>query len=225
MALAEYWLELSDGEAEREFSGEMGRIHLQMAVAGVRAGMVSGADEALREKVLEAAGDMPSAGAMLAAMLMFFPHQLPRLWEVERTPEWLTSAYLGFSLYLPRVYRQRDDPDRAVDYLRGHLRRLREIVSSDAPAALRGKILDAAAGMKVTPAYFSRRNLREVMRDRAWLLEAWLTARGHRLDHSFSRRVGGSGFGWVWLRWGLGRRRRLSRRCRCIGIWIAENLK
>ncbi len=44
-ALAEYWLELSDGEAEREFSGEMGRIHLQMAVAGVRAGMVSGADE------------------------------------------------------------------------------------------------------------------------------------------------------------------------------------
>jgi predicted O-linked N-acetylglucosamine transferase (SPINDLY family) len=173
------------------FSGAWKDEHLAIAHGGLRDLPREEAEEkaaaALRGKL---ARDAAAPGPILAAMLLLRVHEVPLPADLEAIPEWLMPTYARFLMAAPRLFHEAGDAERYGEQVERALRLLHRHVLRSPPAPLAeeicGAFVEAASFMQL---YFNERNLRDVYRMRAELMERWLASRGAPLAHRFPVRA------------------------------------
>jgi len=187
LELAQQWLSLSPREAQEHFEGELGRVHQALMGSGVRQRMPSPADDELKQKILQRLQEpTPTAGALLATMLLLHPHELPHLWTLDQLPPWLVNAYLSYTLEMPYMFWSEGEAETWVRHLESHLGHLQELLAANAVSQQWLQIAQRAVDLHMIPAYSARQNVCPLMSRRARILEQLLTATGHPLDHDFA---------------------------------------
>jgi FkbM family methyltransferase len=128
---------------------------------------------------------------LLAIMLYRRASDLSLPLSLDFVPEWFQEIYLQYVLLHPHVFTQIGDVDRYYQFLKGWVDFLRNILSAPAAAQtnrLQVAILQFAEFNNFVPLYFSSLNLKNILSDRADLIEHALRAGGHQVDHVFPAR-------------------------------------
>jgi predicted O-linked N-acetylglucosamine transferase (SPINDLY family) len=184
------WLRVPAEKAAEYFAAEWGKSHKKIYASGVRQQMPLAEDESLRREVLEQlAADSPSAGALMAGMLMFYAHQWPRFIGVEQVPQWMIDPYITFLMDMPTVLWSEGEADANVEFMEklyGHVnQRVAENPTSPLWQQISRYVIRSG---RLVPAYFTWKNLRPLMSLRASVMEQGLGMNGIPLDHTFAAR-------------------------------------
>ncbi len=145
-------------------------------------------EEELASEILGRLGDGAASppGALLAGMLLFQAFELPLPRDLEQVPAWLLADYASFLLSEPKLFHGPGDADRYQAFLAGAVGLLHRFVLRRPDTPLRTAVsrLFLREG-RFIQAYFNERNLRELYRQRAEILEAELLRHGAPLAHVF----------------------------------------
>jgi len=191
--LAAQWLALPEADAQRHYAERLGHLHRTINGTGLRDALQSDEDRAfLAELKTALAGEnprQPGAGKLLAAMLFLYPHELPQAFEVEAVPAWLQRDYVAYMLNGPAMFREPAEADAYCDYAACWTKYLHDKILANA-----GNELWRSIGLNFTqnswfiPLYSSTRNLRDLYRQRAAIIETSLRSLGAPVDHKFGPR-------------------------------------
>jgi FkbM family methyltransferase len=184
--------------AETLFAGQAGlsERHRLIAHSGLADLRRDHDDEALAGRLRESLGDLaaPAPGALLGAMLMLRAFELPLPRSLDVVPEWLRSGYVRYLLTGPRLFHARGDAACYEKFLAGAVELLRAYLLRRPPAPLCERLGDLFVDeSNFTQSYFNEQFLRELGRNRAQILEAWLIAKGVALAHVFPPRAAVAG--------------------------------
>lgn len=148
--------------------------------------------DALARKVAGRLADAPSdPRALIAAMLVLFPHELPRL-DPEQVPEWLRLMFLEYLHIAPMFFPRQEDREAYVDFLsRWADRMLQEASNPGASTAWTSAVAVFVDRCNLFPAYFSTRDLTSLCVTRGRTIDAAMRSVGYRLDYAFPKRQGG----------------------------------
>jgi len=187
LELARFWLEQPAEACELAYRDDLKGAHLALCRSGLRDRLRQPEEQQLARRLEGAWQEGP--GAVLAAMLLCRAHELAGIPELTRLPEWLWEDAAQFLLETPAFFLRLGE---AARYYR-HLRALVEAFHRVA----RGDLRDPRSLHLLQPfvergnfcqAYFNAENLRELYRQRAAIIEAFLTAIGHQLTEAALRR-------------------------------------
>jgi FkbM family methyltransferase len=143
--------------------------------------------EAIRRRLPGGAAQPP--GALLAGMLLFQAFELPLPEDLERIPEWLLPDYASFLLAEPKLFHEPGDADRYQAFLAGAVKLIHRFVLARPDTPLRAVLSRTFLREgRFIQAYFNERNLRDLYRQRAEILEAELLRHGAPLAHAFAPR-------------------------------------
>jgi predicted O-linked N-acetylglucosamine transferase (SPINDLY family) len=191
--LAAQWMAMPSAEAERQYAERLGQIHRMISASGLRNDPPSDTNRAFILKLKTALSDegprQVSPGKLLAAMLFLFPHELPHFYELVAIPSWLRSDYLAYMLSGPVMFRDIGEADAYCEYFSRWLAYLHDNVLADINNEIwRNVGLSFTRNTNFVPLYFNNRNVRDVFRKRAAIMERAVLALNGRLNHAFGPR-------------------------------------
>jgi FkbM family methyltransferase len=188
-ALAKAFLGLDDEIARVRFAGPDGEQHRLIVHSGLRDLERDSDDEALAQSVRSRLGAAPAAGPLLAAMLLCQAFEVPQHEDLREVPEWLLPDYARFLCVMPRVFLQRGDADRYCVAMSASVAALERYARHEPPLPLAARLRDIfVTETSLLQVYFNERNLRELYRSRARLVESWAMAQDAPLAHTFPLR-------------------------------------
>ena len=193
--LAVQWLNTPVGAARQHWEQELGQLHQLLSQGIVRDRLPTDADAPILRRINEIIGQpiVRDIGPLLAAMLFYDPHELPCIFPLEQVPNWFTQGYLPYMQFPPQLLRHVGGADAYESFLRRWLGYLHErIAAQPQNASWRNIAVSTASSMNMVTAYFSSRNLRQLMTLRARILEQATTATGADLDYRFAPRPAGA---------------------------------
>jgi predicted O-linked N-acetylglucosamine transferase (SPINDLY family) len=189
--LAEQWLDMPVDLVRLHWEQELGQLHRLLNQSGVRDQLPIEADAPLLRRIAEILGRAKAGeiGALLAAMLFRYPHELPCIFPLERLPEWLIAPYLQFMQSPPQLLRNTGEAEAYVVFLRGWLGYLLErFAALPLNTSWLQIAVSTAQSMNMVMAYFSSANLLPLMRLRAQILEHAMSGTGTVMDYRFAAR-------------------------------------
>jgi predicted O-linked N-acetylglucosamine transferase (SPINDLY family) len=204
LKLANIVLSLSDFELEIAFRGAVGKAHQDLLAGSLRMSRYEGmGEEAARaaerdfaeglSRSLEKSWTEPGAAQhFLAAILYFYPHQLPVRFDVEQLPAWFVEYYLTIMLTPPPLFRKKGEADQYLEFTRQLFSYLAAGVRAN-PESIKWKhaALVFTQRANVIPLYFNQQNVKDVFQRRAEIIEHTLQSLGHELNHPFPVRSAG----------------------------------
>lgn len=193
-ALAEHWLLRASDALEADWKDQPGQLHRVLLASGVRDELLQGEEAEIAGVIAQALADMPDPaerpGLLLAAMLYLYPHEWPKRPPLLAVPAWLVDEYLKVLLAPPALFRREGEAEAYVDFATAWLAEVHASVTAHAATVLGWRQIGERVvnGLSLVPAYFNGRNLKELYRLRAGIIETVLATGGHRLDHAFAPR-------------------------------------
>jgi FkbM family methyltransferase len=189
-ALAEKFLALDDGLSQARFAAHDGEYLRLIVHCGLRDLERDPEDEALARRTRAHLGTAtPPAGALLAAMLLFQPYELPPPEDLGAVADWLRPDYTRFLLTTPRIFLGPGDADRYCDGVIAAVTAIHQYVFSHPELPSASQLLSIlVTESSLLQIYFNERNLKDLYRRRAQLMESWALAQGARLAHTFPLR-------------------------------------
>lgn len=193
-ALAEHWLLRPTEELEAAWKDQPGQLHRVLIASGVRDELLTGEEAEIAGVIARALADIPDPaerpGLVLAAMLYLYPHEWPKRPPLVGVPGWLVDEYLKVLLAPPALFRRAGEAAAYVDFAMDWLTEVHAGVTAHAATVLGWRQIGerVVSGLSLLPAYFNGRNLKELYRLRARIIETMLAVSGHRLDHAFAPR-------------------------------------
>jgi hypothetical protein len=120
-------------------------------------------------------------------MLLCQACEVPQHEDLREVPEWLLPDYARFLCVMPRVFLQRGDADRYCVAMSASVAALERYARHEPPLPLAARLRDIfVTETSLLQVYFNERNLRELYRSRARLVESWAMAQDAPLAHTFA---------------------------------------
>ena len=190
--LADEFRDLGAERASALFAGERGEQHRLLTHSGLRDLARTADDQELAERLLSGFSVAPplAPGRLLAAMLLCQAFELPVHEDLRQIPDWLLPDYARFLLGMPRVFNEIGDASRYCDFIIKVVSAIHRHVAHHPalPIAARLRDIFFSEG-RFLQIYFNERNLRDLYRERALIIESWAFAHGARLAHCFPLRT------------------------------------
>ncbi len=191
--LAAQWLAMPPADIAQHYAERLGHLHRKIQGSGMRERALSDSDRAFVAEIKQAlSSDTPrqvSPGKLLAAALFLYPHELPHRYELDALPPWLVSDYFAYSLAGPTMFREAGEADAYCDYAArwsGYLHD--KVLANIGNGFWRDIALLFTQNACFVPLYFNVRNVRELYRQRAAIMETAMRIVGTQLDHKFGTR-------------------------------------
>ncbi len=187
--LAQRFFESSEAAAQTAFSGTEGKRFSLLRQVGPHNLPRNGADKSLIDRILSRwrRSYPPPSNCLLAAMLLFQPHELPLLKRLSHAPDWLQPAYADFLLTSPGVFNQKGEADAFADYFMQAVDRIHQAIFADAPGSSQADTLRKLFVQKANfiQFYFNEKNLCRTYQQRAEIFESWALSQGAPLACNF----------------------------------------
>ena len=181
---------LEAGDLEKLFAGNFAKIFSLVRESGL-----SAEDHGADEKILEGrAGGLLTAVSgdprgLLAAMLLCPAHWATLPVEFSTKPDWLMGMYMDYMLASPQGFVHFGEPDMYRDHVEALLAAIeRDIAQTPLTPTAKWAAFQTALRLNLIPAYFSRRDMKDLMRARARILAFFLQQNGYQLDAAFAPR-------------------------------------
>lgn len=183
-------MSMAQADVEHNYAERRGDM---LRLIGLRDSLPSDADAAVIKEVHAAlSADDPqhiSPGKLLAALLLMFPHELPHPYRLEALPPWLRYDYLAYTLVGPSVFRNIGEAEIYFDRISSWVDYLHDNVVTRINEDLWRHVgLFFTQRANFIPTYFNNRNVRELYRKRAAIIETTMRAVSNRLDYTFAPR-------------------------------------
>src|ERR1035437_10300269 len=185
--LCGYLLDAQESELESLFSNNFGKIFSLLRESGISV-EGEGADEKqlakrAREKLAAVPGD---PRGLLATMLLCPAHWGSMPVDFAGKPEWITRINLDYLLASPDGFVIPGEADLYWQHLSSILTAAcSEIARNTAAPAVKNALFKVALRLNLIPAYFSERDMKDLMRMRAQVLAFLLQQKGHKLEAVF----------------------------------------
>jgi predicted O-linked N-acetylglucosamine transferase (SPINDLY family) len=194
--LATQWMAMVPADVERHYGGRLGQIHRMISGINLRNRLPSHVDGAFITALKAALSDESprqlSLGKLLAAFLFLFPHELPHRYDIDVIPLWLRNDYLRYMLIGPEMFREIGEAEAYLNYASWWTAYLHENVLANVNSELwRDVGLFFTQNANFIPLYFNNRNVRDLYRKRAAIMERTALSLNMRLDHVFGPRPKG----------------------------------
>jgi predicted O-linked N-acetylglucosamine transferase (SPINDLY family)/SAM-dependent methyltransferase len=192
--VAEFWLNLAEGELESAYLGELGEAHRILLNSGIKNEQLTDTEQRFLDEVaaeLSRGFDAPKAiPCLLAAMLYRSAAQLPLQYDITLIPKWLLNNYLTFMFEYPRLFVEVGEADSYYRYAKGWVDYLHKNILSNQESKLwQGVAVFFAQNANFIPVYFNSENLKDICKKRAEILEFVLKIGGHQIDWDFPERL------------------------------------
>jgi predicted O-linked N-acetylglucosamine transferase (SPINDLY family) len=192
-ALAAQWIGLPAADVQRHYAERLGQMHRLVHGSGLRDSPPSDDDRAFIAELKATLADTGprniGPGTLLAAMLFLYPHQLPHLYELDAIPQWLLADYLAYTFNNPTMFREIGEAEACCEYAirwTGYLHD--KVLANFNNEFWRNIALFFTQNAGFIPVYFNTRNLRDLYRKRAAIMEATLQALNGQVDYKFGPR-------------------------------------
>ncbi|NJL58420.1 MAG: hypothetical protein HC887_00975 [Desulfobacteraceae bacterium] len=186
--LIETFMNASDTDAEQLYKAQAGKAFHLISGAGLHNMPRTADEEQLLGQVFQKWQMLksPSAGILLAIMLMCPPYQLPVPALFSQLLPWLRTAYARYLLTRPAVFHQPGEADRYADFLTVVSNLFRNSLLSAEAFPEASEIADMfIKESDFTQIYFNEKNLSRVFRLRAEIAESLALAQKLPLSYMF----------------------------------------
>ncbi len=188
-ALTREFLDMPDEAVKVSYDGDPGkRFHL-LRKAGLQVLARDAAETRLAGEILQRWEQSRSPAALLAAMVMLWPRELPLPRHFTEITEWLRQDYADFLLTSPGVFSRIGEADQYATYFAAMVDLFhRSLIFDEAFAGaedIRNRFVQQANFIQF---YFNEKNLRRTYRQRADIMESWALRQHAPLAHLFPLR-------------------------------------
>lgn len=192
--VADFWLNLAQGELESAYLGELGEAHRILLNSGIKNEQLTDTEQRFLDEVaaeLSRGFDAPKTiPYLLVAMLYSRAPQLPLQYDITQIPQWLLNNYLTFMFEYPRLFVEVGEADSYYRYAKEWVDYLHENILSNQDVQLwQGVAVFFAQNANFIPVYFNSENLKGICKKRAEILEFVLKIGGHQIDWDFPERL------------------------------------
>ncbi len=189
-ALAEIFLNCPEPSVRSLYEGEEGkRFHL-LRQADLQDLSRDAEGQGLAVRILEKWRKEKTPGALIAAMLMLQPRELPLPARLSEMTDWLVSGYADFLLSSPGLFSRIGEADQFANFFAAMVDLFhRASVSEETfpqAEAVRNLFVQKANFIQF---YFNEKNLRRTYRQRAEIMEYWALQQKAPLSHLFPLRT------------------------------------
>lgn len=190
--IAEVWLVTSEDQLEDTYISDVGNVHQMLLNSGIKAERLTDNEQDLVKQLtarITRGFDEPKAiHYLLAAMLYCDAYQLPLSYELAPIPRWLLDDHIEFMLYRPQFKEVGE-----VDCYYHHIKQLLDcthanIFNNQNIEFWRYVASIFAQELSFMGLYFSTKNLRYILSQRADISEFYLKNRGCQINYVFSER-------------------------------------
>lgn len=188
--LCAYLLDADAASLEGLFSGNFTKVFLMVRESGVSAEAEGDEEKLLAMRVAEIFSTSPGdSRALLATMLLSPAHSAAMPVEFVAKPDWLMGLYMDYLLASPDGFVQPREADKYWEHLAAILKAAcAEIAQGKMAVGVKNALFQTALRLNLIPAYFSERDMKEIMRMRAQVIRFLLEQNGHCLEATFSPR-------------------------------------
>ncbi|HTW95930.1 MAG TPA: hypothetical protein VMD30_14100 [Tepidisphaeraceae bacterium] len=128
---------------------------------------------------------------LLSLMLYRYPHQLPSAVRIDppQLPPWLLNICLKFCLVPPLIFMADGEAEAYSNFIRRLMRHVRQgAIANPQNEVWRQIVRYVAENASFLSTYFASGDLKDMMADRAWIIERAIENGGSTLDHRFPPR-------------------------------------
>ncbi|MFT3869115.1 MAG: glycosyltransferase [Nibricoccus sp.] len=188
--LCTYLLDAEAASLQNLFAGNFKKVFLLVWESGITAEDAGDEEKQLAQRAVEilsaSSGD---PRGLLATMLLFPAHRAVLKVEFSGKPDWLLGMYMDYLLASPDGFVLPGEADRYWEHLSAILTSAGdEIARRTTALSVKNALFQVALRLNVIPAYFSERDMKELMRMRARVVRFLLEQNGHRLEATFPPR-------------------------------------
>ncbi|MGD0092850.1 MAG: glycosyltransferase [Planctomycetota bacterium] len=193
-AFVQRWLKLKPHKLGKHYLEDMSKEYKLLRASGVQDCPLTPANSSLLETLAKdykrPLSDPRAQQAVLAALLYRRPYLLGLEPDLAGAPAWMFADYVSQLLSPPAVFQELGEVDACADSLAKVVEQLCKIVKTAPQADVRREAarLFMESG-NFLPFYFTRRNLREVYRQRGEILELGARVCCKDLDYEFPARI------------------------------------
>lgn len=192
--VADFWLNLAEGELESAYLGELGEAHRILLNSGIKNEQLTATEQRFLDEVaaeLSRGFDAPKAIPYLLVAMLYRPAaQLPLQHDILRIPQWLLNNYLTFMFESPALFQELGEADSYYHYAKGWVDYLHEKILSNQESQLWQDVAVCfSQKANFIPVYFNSQNLKDICQKRADILEFVLKIGGHQIDWDFPERL------------------------------------
>ncbi|MBD1827833.1 methyltransferase domain-containing protein [Microcoleus vaginatus GB1-A2] len=192
--VADFWLNLAEGELESAYLGELGEAHRILLNSGIKNEQLTDTEQRFLDEVaaeLSRGFDAPKAIPYLLAGMLYRPAaQLPLQHDILRIPQWLLNNYLTFMFESPGLFQEVGEADSYYHYAKKWVDYLHEKILSNQESQLWQDVAVCfSQKANFIPVYFNSQNLKDLCQKRAEILEFVLKIGGHPIDWDFPERL------------------------------------
>ena len=188
--LVEFILGSEPSKLEVLFKGGLGEVYGLVRKSGVLSETPGDEFTALLRTVDGALARIPRSEAavdvrpVLAGMLCFPAHRAASFVHPDRIPGWLREDYVGYLIQPPEVFGAAGEAELFAEHMTGVVRWIHEQVRRAPAAAVSREVAGYfAAKANFIPLYSSARNIRDLAKRRAAILEYVLDRNGAMIDY------------------------------------------
>ncbi|CAD5942496.1 glycosyltransferase [Planktothrix agardhii] len=193
--LAEIWLNLPNEHLKEYYYGGLGKKHKEIMSSGIKEQLITDKEindfaSRLFANVARGMQEPRAIHYLLAAMLYFYPHQLPIPYQELDITGWLFRDYVEFLLSSPRSFWQAGEVDHHYRYKRELISYIYDQIFFQTNHQKYQRWLDVAeviySKWSMLSLYFSKDNLsQEIATKYGDIIEFLLKKEGHKIDYSF----------------------------------------
>lgn len=192
--IADYWLTIEETEIEKAYLGDIGEAHRILLNSGIKNEPLTNTEKIFVDELVShivRGWDSPKAiHYFLAIMLYVRADQLPLLNGITFIPQWFINNYLGFMLESPPLFREIGEAANYYQYMKKWIDYLHNQIFSNQNSKLCQEVaLFFSKNANFVPLYFNAKNLKNICKKRADILEFSLKIQGHPIDYNFPERL------------------------------------
>jgi predicted O-linked N-acetylglucosamine transferase (SPINDLY family) len=187
------WLGASGADLPLLYAGEGGKLHRNILNSPLKEFALSMDELQVAEMIInqmQHAGNLkPQLNYLLAAMLYFFPYQMPVETNIEFIPDWFLKDYCKFLFTPPNGFFQLGEVDGYYQYFSNIVDVLHRHIYADpgaTPWLKMGVLFIEHANF--IPLYVCQQNLKDLYIKRAEITEQVLKRTGFQLDYQLPQR-------------------------------------
>jgi predicted O-linked N-acetylglucosamine transferase (SPINDLY family)/SAM-dependent methyltransferase len=192
--IADLWMSLPEDNLESAYLGHLGEAHRTLLNSGIKNEPLTDTEqEFVNELIAHIAKGYGSSNIiqyLLAAMLYYRADQMPLQYDLPRIPQWLRNNYLTFMFDSPRLFQEVGEAESYYQYVKRWVDYLYDNIFSNPDSEFWFNVaLFFTKNASFVPLYFNTKNLKDISKKRADILEYALKTQGHHIDYDFSERL------------------------------------